>query len=74
VLTEALPESKRDLTELITLLGSSDEIAPVDDFGFAKKAGEIIARTRADIRRRYTANRERTANKDQDQRVLRVDC
>ena len=63
MLTEALPESKRDLTELITLLGSLDEIAPVDNFALAKRAGEIIARAGANLGRRYTARPERIAKR-----------
>jgi hypothetical protein len=42
-----LPEPTRRLTDLVRSLGSPDEIAPVDNLIFAKRAGEIIARAGA---------------------------
>jgi len=45
----------RDLSDLITLFGSADEIATVDIFGLAKWAGEIIARSGGNIQRQYEA-------------------
>jgi hypothetical protein len=35
----------RGVKRLLTLVGAPDEIAPVDDAAFGKKAGELIART-----------------------------
>jgi hypothetical protein len=59
MLTGVLPEPTRQLADLIRSLGSPDEIASVDDFRFAKRAGEIIARAGASMRSRNTAQRKR---------------
>ena len=63
MLSENLANPTKHLTDLILLVGSAAEIAPVDNLTFAKRAGEIIARSGANIRSRYTAGRERVAKR-----------
>jgi hypothetical protein len=69
MLTEIVIEPQQ-LAHLLNLIGSADDIAPVDDFKFAKRAGEMIARAVASMRPRTarrpnaipnTANRKRRA-------------
>jgi hypothetical protein len=38
-------KKKLGVKRLLMLVGAPDEIAPVDDAAFGKKAGELIART-----------------------------
>jgi hypothetical protein len=52
MLTGAATKPTRHLTTLLMLIGSADEIASVDNLGFAKRAGKIIAGAAANMRRR----------------------
>jgi hypothetical protein len=47
------------LQELVASIGSPDEVAPVDQASFARKAGEIIANAVAKARNRYMARRSK---------------
>jgi hypothetical protein len=59
MLSENLANPTQHLTDLILLVGSADEIAPVDDVTYAKRAGEIIARAVATMRPRTARRRMR---------------
>src|SRR5262249_20082140 len=48
----------RRLHDLMVLIGGPDEIAPIDNFKFSKIAGEIIARSGANIRSRMASRQE----------------
>jgi hypothetical protein len=46
----------------MALIGSPDEIAPVEDFEFAKRAGKMIARAAGKTRRRYLGREMRLSS------------
>jgi hypothetical protein len=70
--TGTVAKPPRDLSDLITLFGSVDDIATVDNFGFAKRAGEIIARSGGNIQRQYRARRERVSKRREIDRTMLI--